>query len=339
MEIRKMPITWEFSAEISEQIGKLASEEKYSPIWQTLWWNLMLQKTSYAQKWIFIWAFEGAELVNYAIIEKRSVWMGMFWNFIIGWPLNWKYLDKILSEVKISSKEENAIFTQIEPLNEISFPESEKWAYKKFIEQHTAIIDLTKTEEEILADMKQKWRYNIKVAEKSSVTVEEVELTEENIKIFYSLLEETKSRDEFAINSLGYFQDFASYLKKSSLGKLYFAKKDWEVLASGMFVHFWKYALYYYWASTSDNAKRKYMPAYLLQWTAIKNAKEAWMEVFDFLWIADPEDKKSHLAWVTDFKLKLTNETIKWPESRIIVRSCFKYALLKIKKAIKGFMR
>ena len=104
----------------------------------------------------------------------------------------------------------------------------------------------------------------------------------------------------------------------------------------GIFVFYGKTALYYYGASSSDNAKRKYMASYLLQWRAIEEAKKRGCEVFDFLGIADPENPNSPLAGVTDFKLKLTDITKEWPQAQILVVRKWVYLILRIKKGVKN---
>lgn len=144
--------------------------------------------------------------------------------------------------------------------------------------------------------MKQKGRYNIRIAEKSGVTVEQVPSTSENLDTFYHLLTETTERDRFAANSPAYFQTFLAYLDKNKLGGLSFATREEEVIAAGIFVFIGNTALYYYGASSSDNAKRKYMATYLLQWEMIREAKKRGCEIFDFLGIAAPDSKDSHLA-------------------------------------------
>ncbi|EKE29051.1 MAG: methicillin resistance protein [uncultured bacterium (gcode 4)] len=339
MEIKKIVIDSFFPENIASEIDRLARDELYSPIWQTIGWNLMLQKARYAEKWIFIWAYQDGKLLNYAIIEKRKVWPWMHWNFIIGWPLNEIRIEEIELELNKIWIEEKAVFTQIESLGKINHRTFKAWKFKKFIEKHTALISLIEDEEKILSGMKQKWRYNIKVAQKNDITVEKVSPDKQNIDIFYNLLTETKTRGDFSVNSRDYFYDFCAYLERNRIWGLYFAKRDWEVLASGIFVFYWKMAIYYYWASTSDNEKRKFMPAYLLQWNMIMEAKKNWCEIFDFLGIADPEDKDSPLAGVTDFKLKLTNHVHVWPESHIAVHSKFKYMLLSAKNKLKEYLK
>ncbi|MDD4530507.1 MAG: peptidoglycan bridge formation glycyltransferase FemA/FemB family protein, partial [Candidatus Gracilibacteria bacterium] len=210
-----------------------------------------------------------------------------------------------------------------------------KGYYKNFIEKYTAVIDLTKTEDEILAAMKQKGRYNIRLAEKKGVQVKMVENTEKNLEIYYNLTKETNERDQFNSNSKEYFKKFLDYIYSNNLGGMFFAYLDNEVIAAGIFTFFKKTAIYYYGASTSNNSKRNCMPTYLLQWTAILEAKKRGCKIYDFLGIADPDDKHSHLLGVTDFKLKLSQETKKWPESLIYVNKKLVYRGLKLVKKVK----
>jgi lipid II:glycine glycyltransferase (peptidoglycan interpeptide bridge formation enzyme) len=198
--------------------------------------------------------------------------MGQFGLFCIGGPLgveSQKMLDLFLKKCEEICQTEKCLFAQIEPLEKME----SSWktgAYKKFIEPTTTRIDLTFSEEELLAKMKPKGRYNIKVAEKNNVSVEWKKCTPENIKTFYSLLTETTKRDGFATNSLDYFTHLGNYIEKNNLGGILFASRENEILAAGIFIYYEKTALYYYGASVSEAEKRKYMASYLLQWEAIR---------------------------------------------------------------------
>ena len=215
----------------------------------------------------------------------------------------------------------------------IKFKHFKSWFYKKFITPYTAIINLEKTEEEILASMKPKWRYNIHLAEKKWIKVDFVDKTDKNIKIFYDLMIETTSRDKFAWNSLSYYKIFLKEIETSKLVIAYFEDK---AIASWIFIFDKELSIYYYWASTNDKKYRNLMAPYLLQWTAIKKAKEIWSKYYDFLWIASPWEKNSSLAWVTDFKLKLTQDIVNVSESYIWIDNKLKYRILNILRWIKS---
>ena len=112
----------------------------------------------------------------------------------------------------------------MEPLEESGIPGYKRDSYKKFIEPYTIVIDLDVSEEEILAQMKEKGRYNIRLAEKRGVVVEQVKSTKENLEIFLSLFEETLSRDGFSGNSRTYYRNLLDYLERENIGSLFLAK-------------------------------------------------------------------------------------------------------------------
>ncbi len=305
-------------------------------IWQTENWKKLLLKSNQASN-----VFE----VDWVFAEKRSLGLWVFWLFIL-WPT--KKIDK--QKLIDLSKTENCLFVQIETysLNEkldLSFTEIdtemsnknktdfEKWYYKKFITPYTAIIDLSQNKDEILANMKPKWRYNIKLAKKKWVEVFEAKKTSENIDIFHKLMLETTSRDGFNWNTIEYYKDFLELIPGSSL---IFTKYEDTILSAWIFIFDKEISIYYYWASTSDKKYRNLMAPYLMQWFAISKTKEIKSKYYDFLWIATPWEKDSPLAWVTDFKMKLSQNTVNCSESYIFINNKIKYKMSCLLKKIKA---
>lgn len=113
-----------------------------------------------------------------------------------------------VNEVHALAKSNGAVFVLFEPMEELNLPGTTAFSgqVKYLLEPHTRFIDLRKTEEEILSDMKQKGRYNIRVAEKHECRVERVEPTKENIDLFYDILKDTTERDGFSGNSRAYYE-------------------------------------------------------------------------------------------------------------------------------------
>jgi len=290
-------------------------------------WNMLI-KSKQADK-----IFE----VDNLQIEKRSIGFGQYGLFVL-WIEREKstIVDKKLIDL---CRQEKSLFIQIETYDivdsrQVIVDKNYKvWYYKKFITPYTAIIDLSKTEEIILSEMKPKWRYNIKLAEKKEIKVIEVDKSLDNVKIFYDLMMETTSRDWFSWNKLEYYKTFLDTILTSSL---LIAYKDDKPIASGIFIFDNEVSIYYYWASTNDREYRNLMAPYLLQWTAIKKAKSIWSKYYDFLWIATPWDGDSSLAWVTDFKLKLTKDVVNVSESYIWVRNMWLYKWICFLRKMKG---
>ncbi len=288
----------------------------------------MLEKSLQVEKII---QFEGL------FIEKRSIWLWQFWLFVLG--IEDSIWDKISKKLQELCKNENCVFIQIESNNyhqkSIQVDKFQEWEYKKFITPYTAIIDLELSEEEILANMKPKWRYNIKVAEKKWIVIDKVEKTDDNIKKYFNIMKETTSRDNFSGNTLEYYKIFLQTLKNS---ELFLAYKNEEVVAGGIFVFQDSQAIYYYWASTSQKKYRNMMAPYLLQWNAIIEAKSRNCKIYDFLWVAWPDEKNSPLEWVTSFKSKLTKNIQKVSTSFICINKRFHYTVLVLRKKIKKIL-
>lgn len=295
-------------------------------IWQTkAWWEML--KNSWQAKDIFE--------IDEIFVEKRKISFWKYGLFVIG-------LDKNITEetsLKLQAlcKQEKAIFIQIETIfydKKIEFLKWKTWQtwyYKKFIPPFTAVIDLKKSEEEIFADMKPKGRYNIRLAEKKWVECHIVEKNEKNITDFFSLMQETCSRDNFAWNTLTYYKYF---LEKIQWSELISASFEWKIIASWIFVFDTEVSLYYYWASS--NIYRNLMAPYLLQWTAIQEAKKRRSKIYDFLGIASPWEKNSPLAGVTEFKTKLSQDTRKVSESFIFVENKVMYFLIMGLRKLKN---
>jgi lipid II:glycine glycyltransferase (peptidoglycan interpeptide bridge formation enzyme) len=128
---------------------------------------------------------------------------------------------------------------------------------------------------------------------------------------------------------------YRTFLKENKNSYLLLAYKDETPVAGWIFVDSGDTTIYYYWASTSDKKYRNLMAPYLLQWTAIEISKEKWKKIYDFLWIASPDGNDSSLAWVTDFKLKLTKNKINVSKAFIYKNKSFKYTLIKLLKKLK----
>ena len=171
----------------------------------------------------------------------------------------------------------------------------------------TTLIDLTKSEDELLSAMRSKWRYNIRLAQKKGVVVRAYRAEGDKadnpsldsdasraLDIFYELYKTTASRDGIAIHAKKYYEDLfalsASH-KDAPLITVYIASHEGENLASIITLFSKSEAVYLYGASS--NAKRNLMPAYLLQWTAICDAKFYGSAVYDFYGMP-PSDDKNH---------------------------------------------
>lgn len=185
----------------------------------------------------------------------------------------------------------------------------------------TVLLDITRSEEEILSSMKSKWRYNIRLAEKKDVKVSRhyagEEGFEEAFNNFYSLFEQTSKRDGVSFHGKAYYMDLLQKGIPDGSSKpkitLYLAKHENDYLAGIITLFCPREAVYLYGAS--GNIKRNLMPAYLLQWTAIKDAKEAGCPVYDFYGCPPTEDQNHPMHGLFLFKTGFGGNLIHRPGS------------------------
>ncbi len=175
-------------------------------------------------------------------------------------------------------------------------------------------LELSKTEEELLASMKNKWRYNVRYAAKHDVIVRAVTAEsadfEKDLDSFYELYKTTASRDGIGLHPKSYYKDLlerGSVSEKSASDSsertritLYIASHEGEDLAAIITLFQHGEAIYLY--GCSGNNKRNLMPAYLVQWTAIRDAKAYGSKIYDFYGMPPTDDENHPMRGLYLFK-------------------------------------
>jgi peptidoglycan pentaglycine glycine transferase (the first glycine) len=148
----------------------------------------------------------------------------------------------------------------------------------------TIVIDIKGTEEAILARMKQKTRYNIRLAQKKGVTVR----AWDDIGSFHRMMLITGGRDGFGVHSREYYQRAYELLHPKQMGEILIAEYEGKPIAALFVARAGNRAYYLYGASTDEERNR--MPTYLLQWEAMKWAKARGGEEYDLWGVPDEEE-------------------------------------------------
>ncbi len=199
---------------------------------------------------------------------------------------------------------------------------AEKWGFKyagHVQPQHTVIADLTKSEEQLLAAMHQKTRYNIRVAEKHGVTFREAlrddaHLFEHDVEVFWGMLDETASRDKFSTHERKYYRTMLDVLSpKKSEGlrtRMFFAEYQGRAVAAAMTGEFGDTVTYLHGASVAGD--RKVMAPYLLHWHIMKDAKARGFAKYDFWGVAPSDDAEHPWAGITRFKTGFGGDRVEY---------------------------
>ncbi len=175
--------------------------------------------------------------------------------------------------------------------------------------RNTVLVDLSGTEDDLLARMKSKWRYNIRLARRRGVKVRPGSV--EELPTFYALYEETARRDGFLIRPYAYYARTWRHFMERDKAVLLFAEWEGEVVAGLLLFHFGDRAWYMYGASKSGPV-RKHMPNHLLQWEAMRAARARGCTVYD-MWGAPDELVESDPLWgVYQFKRGFGGQFHRW---------------------------
>ncbi|MGD9146407.1 MAG: peptidoglycan bridge formation glycyltransferase FemA/FemB family protein [Anaerolineae bacterium] len=209
----------------------------------------------------------------------------------------------LLEAIRPLARQQGAIVLKIEPDEEDSPPLAEKLRSLGFQPspqavqpRRTILVDLDAEPDELLRRMKQKTRYNVRLAGRKGVTIRPGD--EDDLPAFYRLMEATAQRDGFGIHTQAYYEAAHRLFVPAGQGKLLLAEYDGQLLA-GLVVLAAAHgttACYMYGASSDEH--RNLMPTYLLQWEAMLWAREQGCRVYD-LWGVPDEDEETLEAGFT----------------------------------------
>lgn len=198
--------------------------------------------------------------------------------------------EQFFSEVDNACKNHRAIFLKLEPDSwESSFIfhlSSFTLSPHNIQPPRTILISIKGDEEQILARMKQKTRYNIRLAEKKGITVR----AWDDISAFHKMMLVTGGRDSFGVHSLEYYRRAYELFHLTGMAELLVAEFEGQPLAALMVFARGQRAWYVYGAS--NDLERNRMPTYLLQWAAMQWARSKGAEEYDLWGVPDEDEAK-----------------------------------------------
>jgi len=296
------------------------------------------------------WSLNTGKCVAAALILKRQILRNGFAARLSilyspkGPLLDWtneSLRNRVLTDLQSFAKKQGAIFLKMDPdvVLGTGIPNSQDdvldnggqavmselkrrgWGYSSDQIQfkNTVLVDLNRSEEEILARMKQKTRYNIRLAERKGVAVRVG--TKDDLPMLYKIYAETSVRNGFVIRAEGYYKTvWETFMsagqssienRKSSmpLAEPLIAEVNNEPVAA-IFVFYFAGRAYYVYGMSRD-AHHEKMPTYLLQWEVMKRAKVKACSVYDLWGAPDVFDESDSLWGVYRFKEGLGGKVVR----------------------------
>jgi len=161
------------------------------------------------------------------------------------------------------------------------------------------VLDIRPDEKDILAGMKEKWRYNVRLAGRKGVTVRRGQ-GQVDLDTFYNIYQTTSERDQFFIHNKAHYEDIMRLYSEGDRAALFLAEYEGQAIAGIIVLRFGKWSWYMYGASS--NQYRNLMPNHLLQWTGIQWAKSHGCWYYNFRGIPEILEKGQELWGVYVFK-------------------------------------
>ena len=295
-------------------------------ILQTLQWA----ETKKQNGWhpMFFWSGKSRHGLDalVMVLRRQVSFLGLKFTVLYapkGPTLDWNNLEvvsKTLEFLQSLCRKQKAIFLKIDPdvLLGTGIPGSEeaqpnpiglalreelhkrgwKFSQDQIQFRNTVLLDLHASEEELLAAMKQKTRYNIRLAGRKGVTVRQGTPTE--LPMLYKMYAETAVRDDFAIRHEEYYLKTWRAFLEAEMGKILIAEVEGQPIAALILFYFNGTGRYMYGMSTDQY--RELMPNYLLQWEAVRLSKELGCHTYDMWGAPDVFDESDSMWGVYRFK-------------------------------------
>lgn len=296
------------------------------------------------EKCFYLGLVKDKQILGAALLVLKRAKRGAYLEIPGGPLLNWRNTEQtstMLRAIKELAKTENCVFVRMRP----NIPDSpdQRRAMKEYglhespmhlHAEHTVMLDLTKSEDTLMAEMRRQTRYEVRRAQKLGITVSSTD-DKQAFEAFYHLQEQTAARQGFIQSPRSFIM--AQQAAFNGKAKIYSASLDGKTLAQGLIILQKPEAVYNEAASTPDG--RKLPGAYALQWQVIRDAKAAGMTRYNLFGIAPPNSPHHRYAGVTTFKTGFGGEKITYLPAQDLVVKPMRYQFVRIIESIRKHRR
>lgn len=288
---------------------------------------------------------DGKIVAAYAgVVEtaKRGTYMAIAGGPILDWK-NKSVVKTVFKDIEEQGKKHHCVFVRVRPQLELSDKSLKlmnelglKKAPMYLSVEYAGILNLEKSEEEILAAASQGFRRKLRKAEKEGITVE-TSTDPAVVKTFYNLEVEHAKRQGFVAFSEDFLtKQFAAFAKNNEV-IMYTAKKDGEILAENFMIFYGNEASYHY--GVSSPLGTKYSAAPLLHMEAMREARKRGIKRYNLWGIVGLDETKHRFYGVSEFKRSFGCEEFKYTPAHDLILNKFKYLLNKTVETIRKKVR
>ncbi|MBQ2643624.1 peptidoglycan bridge formation glycyltransferase FemA/FemB family protein [Candidatus Saccharibacteria bacterium] len=264
---------------------------------------------------------------------KRGTYMAIAGGPIVDYN-DKKLVREIFADIYRAGKEAGCVFVRIRPqlpLSDESLRLMQELGLKRapmyLSVEYAGILNLEKSEKEILAGASQGFRRKLRKAEKNNIEI--VANAEKwSIEEFCKLEKKHAERQKYVAFSSSFLtKQFEAFAKNNEV-LIYTAKKDGEILAQNFMIFYGAEASYHY--GVSSQLGTKYSAAPLLHMAAMREARKRGCKRYNLWGIVGLEEKSHRFYGVSEFKRSFGCEELKYTPAHDMILSPVKYQITKI---------
>lgn len=263
---------------------------------------------------------------------KRGRYLAIAGGPILDWS-DHKLVKKVFADIKEQGIAHHCVFVRIRPqleLSDQSLRLMQELGLKKspiyLSVEYAGILDITKSEDDILAGASQGFRRKLRKAKKAEVVIE-TSTDPKIIKTFYDLEVKHAKRQGFVAFSESFLKKQFSAFAKNDEAIMYIAKKDGKILAMNFMIFYGDECSYHY--GVSSELGTKYSAAPLLHLEAMREARSRHIPRYNLWGIVGPEEKSHRFYGVSEFKRSFGCTELKYTPAHDLILNKPKYLLTK----------
>ena len=264
---------------------------------------------------------------------KRGTYMAIAGGPLIDWG-NSKLVKAVFEDIRAEGLKHKCVFVRVRPQLELSEKSLKIMASNGLVKapmylsvEYAGILDLHKSEEEILANASQGFRRKLRKAEKNEIEIT-ASATDSDIKDFCKLEKLHSERQKYVAFSSDFLTKQFEAFRKNNEVLIYTARKDGEILAQNFMIFYGPEASYHY--GVSSQLGTKYSAAPLLHMAAMKEARKRGIMRYNLWGIVEKDETEHRFYGVSEFKRSFGCEEFRYTPAHDMILSPLKYKLNKL---------
>ncbi len=317
-------------------LTNLVATHRLQPFLQSVAWQEFQNAVGRKTWWLV--AMDGEKVVGAALLIRHELTLHQSYLYCPRGPLAlteeaWTALTQGITDL---GRQQKAMYVKVDPtILPFGSPAWKSgWTTGTALQPpKTLLLNVEKSEEELLAEMHSKTRYNIRLAERHQVRVDwSTEDTE--LEIFLTLLFRTYERQGIRAHSKGYYEKLFHTLRAAQMVSLVTARYQGQPLASNMIIWHGQTATYLHGGSADEG--KEHMAPHLLQWQTIREAKQRGCKEYDLWGLSSTKVGRVDRGGVARFKQGFGGEELEFPAPKNLILDQPWYWAYRLAKRFRG---